>query len=191
MSYKALLQCWCCFVITQLKHLHASLECKQADCCIDLHLYTKLPCISEAGSISVHKLSVSLKVASDCREITLLSLQLGSNMKIIKWAPQNVILGHPAVGEFLTQGGINSPYEAAYHAKPIVTIPLIADQEGNAVTVCMLTEMYMLLCYLMVVGVLAGHHGHMLAMVDILFLISSYCWCSSCTCSILCHCKLS
>ena len=68
MSYNALLPCWCCFVITQLKHLHASLECKQADCCIGLHLYTKLPCISEAGSISVHKLSVLLKVASNCRE---------------------------------------------------------------------------------------------------------------------------
>ena len=107
----------------------------------------------------------------------MLSLPLGSNIKIIKWAPQNDILGHPAVGVFLTQGGINSLYEAAYHAKPIVTIPLIADQEGNAVTVCVLTEMYMLLCYLMVVGVLAGHHGHMLAMVDILFLISSNCWC--------------
>ncbi|DBB07554.1 TPA: hypothetical protein ACH3X3_009010 [Trebouxia sp. C0006] len=65
---------------------------------------------------------------------TLLSLQLGSNIKIIKWAPQNDILGHPAVGVFLTQGGINSLYEAAYRAKPIVTIPLIADQEGNAVT---------------------------------------------------------
>lgn len=66
---------------------------------------------------------------------TVESLHLGANIKTIEWAPQNDILGHPGVGAFLTQGGINSLYEAAYHAKPLVTIPLVADQEGNAVKV--------------------------------------------------------
>lgn len=87
-----------------------------------------LTCISDQlklGSVLIHTGNTPLE-----------SLHLGPNIKTIKWAPQNDVLGHPAVGVFLTQGGINSLYEAAYHAKPVVTIPLIADQEGNAVKVC-------------------------------------------------------
>ena len=64
------------------------------------------------------------------------SLQLPSNVKIVSWAPQNDVLGHPAVKLFVTQAGINSLYEAIYHAKPVVSVPLIADQPVNAQMVC-------------------------------------------------------
>ncbi len=63
------------------------------------------------------------------------ALNLGTNIKLIDWAPQNDILGHPAVKAFLTHAGINSLYEAAYHGKPIVSVPLIVDQPANAAKV--------------------------------------------------------
>lgn len=63
------------------------------------------------------------------------NLSLGSNIKLVDWAPQNDVLGHPAVKAFVTHAGINSVYEAAYHAKPVVAVPLIADQPENAVKV--------------------------------------------------------
>ena len=66
---------------------------------------------------------------------TLGSLKLTPKIKLIKWAPQNDVLGHPAVNAFLTHAGINSIYEAAYHAVPVVSVPLIADQVNNAVLV--------------------------------------------------------
>ena len=66
---------------------------------------------------------------------TVDSLGLADNIKVITWAPQNDVLGHPAVKAFVTQAGINSLYEAAYHAVPIVAVPLIADQDENAAKV--------------------------------------------------------
>ena len=61
------------------------------------------------------------------------NLSLGSNIKLVDWAPQNDVLGHYAVKAFVTHAGINSMYEAAYHAKPVVAVPLIAAQPENAV----------------------------------------------------------
>lgn len=63
------------------------------------------------------------------------NLSIGSNIKLVDWAPQGDLLGHPAVKVFVTHAGINSVYEAAYHAKPVVAVPLIADQPENAVKV--------------------------------------------------------
>ena len=71
--------------------------------------------------------------------MTMEALNLGTNIKLIGWAPQNDVLGHPAVKAFLTHAGINSLYEAAYHGKPVVSVPLIVDQPANAAkvrTVC-------------------------------------------------------
>ena len=36
------------------------------------------------------------------------TLEVGSNVKIVNWAPQNDLLGHPNVKVFFTQGGTNS-----------------------------------------------------------------------------------
>lgn len=33
---------------------------------------------------------------------------VADNVKIVRWAPQNDVLGHPNVKAFLTQGGTNS-----------------------------------------------------------------------------------
>ncbi|DBB11136.1 TPA: hypothetical protein ACH3X3_006595 [Trebouxia sp. C0006] len=55
-----------------------------------------------------------------------------TNIKIINWAPQNDVLGDPAVKVFVTHAGSNSIYEAAFHGKPVVCIPLLADQFDQA-----------------------------------------------------------
>jgi len=67
--------------------------------------------------------------------VTIASLNLGTNIKTLPWAPQNDILGQPSVKAFVMQAGINSLYEAAYHAKPVVSIPLVTDQVDNAAKV--------------------------------------------------------
>ncbi|KAK9820198.1 hypothetical protein WJX72_007391 [[Myrmecia] bisecta] len=64
--------------------------------------------------------------------MTLKDLDIQENVKVVQWAPQNDILGHPNLKAFLTHAGVNSLYEAAYHAVPIVSIPMIADQPDNA-----------------------------------------------------------
>lgn len=58
-----------------------------------------------------------------------------TNIKIISWAPQNDVLGDPAVKLSVTHAGSNSIYEAAYHGKPVVCIPLLADQFDQAAKV--------------------------------------------------------
>ncbi len=58
-----------------------------------------------------------------------------TNIKIINWAPQNDVLGDPAVKVFVTHAGSNSIYEAAFHGKPVVCIPLLADQFDQAAKV--------------------------------------------------------
>ena len=71
----------------------------------------------------------------DAGNQTLDSLHLSGNIWLTDWAPQNDVLGHPSVAAFVTQGGTNSIQEAMYHGKPVIVIPLVADQPMNAAKV--------------------------------------------------------
>lgn len=45
---------------------------------------------------------------SDLVESKNMSLSIGNNVKIVKWAPQNDALGHCNVKVFFTQGGLTA-----------------------------------------------------------------------------------
>lgn len=63
------------------------------------------------------------------------SLGVGSNIKVVDWAPQNDILGHAAVKAFVMHAGSNGLYEAAFHGKPVVSVPIMNEQPDNAAKV--------------------------------------------------------
>ncbi|MBN3298333.1 UDB31 glucuronosyltransferase, partial [Amia calva] len=60
-------------------------------------------------------------------------LNLGNNTLLVKWIPQNDLLGHPKTKAFVTHGGTNGIYEAIYHGVPVVGIPLLYDQFDNMI----------------------------------------------------------
>ncbi|XP_067000256.2 UDP-glucosyltransferase 2 isoform X2 [Anabrus simplex] len=57
---------------------------------------------------------------------------LPANVMLKKWLPQQDILAHPNIRVFITQGGLQSFQEAAYHGVPLIAIPFMADQPYNA-----------------------------------------------------------
>ncbi|KAL4369500.1 hypothetical protein GQ457_05G005040 [Hibiscus cannabinus] len=54
--------------------------------------------------------------------------------KVIGWAPQVDILGHPAIGGFISHCGWNSTLESIWFGVPMVTWPLHSEQQLNALT---------------------------------------------------------
>lgn len=56
---------------------------------------------------------------------------LGNNTLLVKWLPQNNLLGHPKTRVFVTHGGTNGVQEAIFHGVPVVGLPLFFDQPDN------------------------------------------------------------
>ncbi|KAM1767997.1 hypothetical protein ACFX12_046020 [Malus domestica] len=52
--------------------------------------------------------------------------------KVIGWAPQAAILGHPATGGFVSHCGWNSTLESLWNGVPIAAWPMYAEQNLNA-----------------------------------------------------------
>ena len=95
-----------------------------------------VPCIPEQGANGI---KVTVKICKNfsvhAAGVTLESLNLGKNVMVVPAAPQNDVLGLPSVQAFVTHGGNNSVYEAAYHAVPMVVVPCITEQGENAIKV--------------------------------------------------------
>jgi UDP:flavonoid glycosyltransferase YjiC (YdhE family) len=53
------------------------------------------------------------------------------NVKLMKWLPQNDILGHKNMKLFVMHGGNNGQNEAVYHGVPMLVIPIYFDQIYN------------------------------------------------------------
>lgn len=54
------------------------------------------------------------------------------NVKIVRWLPQQDLLGHPNIKLFITQGGLQSLEEALFNSVPMLVIPFMADQYVNS-----------------------------------------------------------
>ncbi|KAF9259975.1 UDP-Glycosyltransferase/glycogen phosphorylase [Marasmius fiardii PR-910] len=52
--------------------------------------------------------------------------------KVVKWAPQDTVLQHPATGWFITHGGWNSVQEGFRYKVPLIFWPMAGDQPMNA-----------------------------------------------------------
>ncbi|CAN6243938.1 unnamed protein product [Urochloa humidicola] len=56
----------------------------------------------------------------------------GRGLVTTRWVPQSTILGHAAVGAFLTHCGESSVIEGLQHGHPLIMLPILADQGPNA-----------------------------------------------------------
>ncbi|XP_068207922.1 UDP-glycosyltransferase UGT5-like isoform X2 [Palaemon carinicauda] len=57
---------------------------------------------------------------------------LPPNVLLRKWVPQQDILGHEKLRLFISQSGLFSTQESLYHGKPVLSLPVYADQLSNA-----------------------------------------------------------
>lgn len=57
------------------------------------------------------------------------------NVMISKWLPQADVLAHPNLKLFITHGGQHSLEEAIDRTIPMIAIPLLGDQDSNAIKI--------------------------------------------------------
>jgi UDP:flavonoid glycosyltransferase YjiC (YdhE family) len=61
------------------------------------------------------------------------SVAVPANVHVLKWLPQNDLLGHKNTRLFITHCGNNGQHESVFHGKPMIGFPLQPEQHHNAV----------------------------------------------------------
>ncbi|WVZ77766.1 hypothetical protein U9M48_025591, partial [Paspalum notatum var. saurae] len=70
------------------------------------------------------------------RPVADLVARHGGRGKVVRWAPQERVLAHPAVGCFLTHCGWNSTLEGVRAGVPLLCWPYFTDQFANQTYIC-------------------------------------------------------
>ena len=66
------------------------------------------------------------------RSTALNDVKVEQKFLVLNWAPQKMILAHPALAVFLSHWGWNSTIEAMFWGVPVAGWPMFGDQFGNA-----------------------------------------------------------
>ncbi|PIA52864.1 hypothetical protein AQUCO_01000616v1 [Aquilegia coerulea] len=112
-------------------------------------LYVSFGSLSRFGTAQLHEIAMGLE-ASNIPFIWVVKMPLnkekdqdqilpdgfeqrmqGKGLVIRDWAPQVLILDHPAVGGFMTHCGWNSTLEGISAGLPLITWPVFAEQFNN------------------------------------------------------------
>ena len=103
-------------------------------CELSVGLFADLAEVREIakGLSAIAPTKVIWKLAeSDLQDTGNGSFPVGGNVKIVNWAPQNDVLGHPDVKAFFTQGGTNSFNEVGCCFVPAAASYLAQQQTMN------------------------------------------------------------
>lgn len=101
-------------------------------------IYFSLGSIVKPSSLPEKNRQMFVKVFSSLKQRVLWKWDqesmpdLPPNVLLKKWVPQQDILGHPKLRLFITHSGLYSTQESLYHGKPVLSLPVYADQLANA-----------------------------------------------------------
>ncbi|XP_035714147.1 UDP-glucuronosyltransferase 2C1-like [Folsomia candida] len=70
--------------------------------------------------------------------VGIAGIKVPKNVKVVKWISQQDVLAHKKLRLFVSHGGMHSYFETAFHAVPVVFLPIYADQALAAAHVQMI-----------------------------------------------------
>ncbi len=60
-----------------------------------------------------------------------ISETLPSHVMVVRWAPQQSLLAHPRIKAFISHSGMGSTTESIHFAVPVISLPILAEQDMN------------------------------------------------------------
>ncbi|KAJ1418906.1 UDP-glycosyltransferase family, conserved site [Sesbania bispinosa] len=118
---------WCVGPVSLRNRNHLDKAQRGNKVSVDVHNYMKCLIWQQPSGV----LYVCLGSICNLTPLQLIELGLRRELLIRGWAPQVLILSHPAIGGFLTHCGWNSTLEAVSAGVPMLTWPLFGDQFFN------------------------------------------------------------